>query len=162
MHVLALDVSDSQAKGAERQGLRQKSPSDQGSFTYRIGNITPGALLRSVDEWIADISPPAVESHPPSVVFVALHACGSLTPDILRTSVSEMRGSNGGNRSWSLNAAIVVGCCYNMMEGKGSSPYYAPGRSHEFPPQISLYLLASQEMGFPYHHRTSSWQHKSR
>ena len=121
MHVLALDASDSQAKGAERQGLRQKSSSDQGSLTYRIGSITPGTLLQSVDKWIADISLPAAKSHPLPVVFVALHACGSLTPDILRTSVSEMHGSDGEDRSWSLKAAIVVGCCYNMMEGKGLS-----------------------------------------
>jgi len=122
MHVLALDASDSQAKGAERQGLRQKSPNGQGSLTYRIGSITPGTLLQSVDKWITDLSPLTAESHPLPVVFVALHACGSLTPDILRTSVSEMHGSDGGNRSWSLKAAVIVGCCYNMMEGKGQSP----------------------------------------
>jgi len=122
MYVLALDASDNQARGAGRQGLRQKSPSDQGSLTYRIGNVTPGTLLQSVDKWITDISPPAAESHPHPVVFVALHACGSLTPDILRTFVSEMHGGDGENRGWSLKAAIVVGCCYNMMEGKGLPP----------------------------------------
>ena len=129
MHVLALDASDSQAKGAERRGLRQKSLSNQGSLTYRIGNITPNTLLQSVDKWITDLSPLAAGSPPSPVVFVALHACGSLTLDILRTSISEMHGSDGGNRSWSLKAAIVVGCCYNMMEGKGWSP---PRRSSDF------------------------------
>ena len=119
MHVLALDASDTQAKGAERQGSYNKSPSDQGSLTYRIGNITPTTLLQSVDKWIADLSPLAAEARATSVLFVALHACGSLTPDILRTSVSAMHKRGMGRRDWFLKAAIVVGCCYNMMEGKG-------------------------------------------
>jgi len=122
MHVLALDSSDVQAKGAERHGSYIKSPNNQGSLKYRIAKITPSTLLQSVDKWFTDLSPPAVKSHPPSVVFVALHACGSLTTDILRASVSAMYGSDRENRGWSLKATIVVGCCYNMMGGKGWSP----------------------------------------
>ena len=122
MHVLALDASDTQAKGAERQGSYNKSSSDQGSLTYQIGNITPLTLLQSVDKWITELSPLAAESHTTSVVFVALHACGGLTPNILRTSISAMHGNDRGKRDWSLKAAIVVGCCYNMMEGKGWFP----------------------------------------
>ena len=122
MCVLALDASDIQAKGAERRGSYNKSSSNQGSLEYRIAKITPSTLLQSVDEWIADLSPPTDKSRPPSIVFVALHACGSLTTDILRTSVSAMHGSNREKQGWSLKATIVVGCCYNMMEGKGWSP----------------------------------------
>jgi len=121
MHVLALDASDAQAKGAERQGLHNKS-NDQGSLTYQIAKITPSTLLQLVDKWIIGLSPLTTESHPPSIMFVALHACGSLTTDIFRTSISAMHGSDRGKHSWSLKAAIVVGCCYNMMEEKGMSP----------------------------------------
>lgn len=123
MHVLALDSSDTQAKGAERQGLYHNLSSDQGSLTYRIARITPSTLLQSVDDWIADLGPPlSAGSHPSSIIFVALHACGSLATDILRTSVSAMHGRDSKKRCWSLKAAIVVGCCYNMMGGKGWFP----------------------------------------
>ena len=119
MHVLALDSSDTQAKGAERRGSHHKLSDDQGSLTYQVAKITPSDLLQSVDEWIRDFSPPKAQLHPPSVVFVALHACGSLATDVLRTTVSIIHGSKGEQLSWSLRAAFVVGCCYNMMEGRG-------------------------------------------
>jgi hypothetical protein len=121
MHVLALDSSDTQANGAERRRSYDKLSGDQGSLTYKISKVTPSSLLQLVDEWIADLSPTA-GLHPPSVVFVALHACGSLTTDILRTYVSAIRGSDREKHSWSLKAAFIVGCCYNMMEGKGRYP----------------------------------------
>lgn len=122
MHVLALDLSDTQAKGAERQGSYHKLLDDQGSLTYQVAKVTPSSILQSVDKWIADLSPQLVESHPPSIVFVALHACGSLATDILRTTVSAMYGSAKGNHNWSLRATFVVGCCYNMMEERGWCP----------------------------------------
>lgn len=123
MHVLALDLSDTQAKGAGRQGLYHKPSSNQGSLTYRIVTITPSTLLQSVDEWIADLSSPSSAGpHPPSIMFVALHACGSLATDILHTSVSVMHGRDGRKHGWSFKAAVVVGCCYNMMEGRGWFP----------------------------------------
>ena len=122
MHVLALDSSDIQANGAERRGSYNNSPSDQGSLTYRVAKITPSTLLQSVDDWIADISPSSVGSHLPTVMFVGLHACGSLATDILRTAVSEIHGSDSKKRGWSLKAVVVVGCCYNTMEGKGWFP----------------------------------------
>jgi hypothetical protein len=121
MHVLALDSSAIQVNGAERRRSYDKMSGGQGSLTYKIAKVTPNSLLQSVDEWITALSPSA-ELHPPSVVFVALHACGSLTADILRTSVSAMRGSNGEKHGWTLKAAFVVGCCYNMMEEKGRYP----------------------------------------
>lgn len=121
MHVLALDSSDTQANGAERRRSYGKLSPNQGSLTYKISKVTPSSLLQLVDEWITDLSPTA-GSHPPSVVFVALHACGSLTTDILRTSVSVMRGSDREKHSWSLKAAFIVGCCYNMIDGKGWYP----------------------------------------
>ena len=117
MHVLALDSSDTQAKGAKRRGLYHKSSSNQGSLTYRVVKITSATLLQSVDEWVTNLFPLSAGSHPSSIMFVALHACGSLATDILRTSVSAMCDSE--KRGWSLKATIVVGCCYNMMEGKG-------------------------------------------
>lgn len=124
MHVLALDSSGTQANGAEKQGSYHKLSGDQGSLTYQIAKVTPCSLLQSVNKWITDSSPLTVESHPPSVVFVALHACGSLTTDILRTSVSVMRRSDEKKRGWSLRAAFVVGCCYNMIEERGGYPFY--------------------------------------
>lgn len=122
MHVLALDSSDTQAKGAERRGSHHNLSIHQGSLTYRIARVTPTALLRSVDEWITELAPLPVGSRLPSVIFVALHACGSLATDILRASIAVMGGGDSEKHSWSLRAAIVVGCCYNRMERRGWFP----------------------------------------
>lgn len=86
--------------------------------------ITPSSLLQLVDKWITDFFPLIAESHPLPVVFVALHACGSLTTDILRTSVSAMHGGGDKKRGWSLRATFIVGCCYNLMEERGWYPSY--------------------------------------
>lgn len=63
------------------------------------------------------------------MVYVALHACGSLTPSILRAilrgikeSVSRDKQNDGSAKCLhraTVCGAVVVGCCYNLMEGSG-------------------------------------------
>lgn len=164
LHVLALDWSDVQTKGAARKEKittrkREQAPSTaadvdtgecgdssmgrrhaanvreqrNGSLTYKTLKITSDTLFDAVDEWISS------EAHtvqraaecgtscrhldtifgPTPVLFVALHACGSLTPNILRTFVNNVQDS-GNTRVWLPRAAVIIGCCYNLLESAGT------------------------------------------
>ncbi|KZT67082.1 hypothetical protein DAEQUDRAFT_673865 [Daedalea quercina L-15889] len=151
LHVLALDWSDVQSKGAARRETighkkRKKVPDDlttgaaigdvgevigvrkgsqtsedgsKGSLTYKTLEIRSDSLLRAVDEWAEEMranqesGSTSGESLP--TLFVALHACGSLTLNLLRAFISRLQG-NGAKRRWAPCAAVIVGCCYNLLE----------------------------------------------
>jgi hypothetical protein len=106
----------------------------QGSITHKTAYITPETLRAALDEWmdelngdharIHDSDPQRDDSHgrkedsnaePRPILIVALHACGSLTPDILRTYLA------GGGRGWKPAALVVVGCCYNLLREEGEN-----------------------------------------
>ncbi|KAF7365455.1 Methyltranfer-dom domain-containing protein [Mycena venus] len=54
------------------------------------------------------------EADPAPVLLVALHACGSLTPDILRTFFIQQDAPKD-RRLWTPVGVIAVGCCYNLL-----------------------------------------------
>lgn len=78
---------------------------------------------------------------PTAVLLVALHACGSLTPSILRAFLSAQRHPNRpqgqvssdpnkpkvaalqdpAQRNWIPAGLVLVGCCYNLLEPSGKS-----------------------------------------
>ncbi|KAI0689417.1 methyltransferase domain-containing protein [Cerioporus squamosus] len=151
LHVLALDWSDIQTQGAARKDASKSRRKDQteqvnagyppsheelnsrgasaGSLTYVTTRIDKESLLASTRAWVEDVrrsgrqSSTEHEAAPTSVLMVALHACGSLTLDILRAFVAAAaRGhrtgvSAGQERiSWTPQGAVIVGCCYNMMQ----------------------------------------------
>ncbi|KAI0768972.1 methyltransferase domain-containing protein [Trametes elegans] len=114
------------------------SPASRGSLTYVTAKIDPETLLDSTHGWIdrqlaaANASSPSGcspstaqrEPSPAPVLFVALHACGSLTPDILRAFAAALKaeppshsppGPVLAEAAWTPAAAAVVGCCYNML-----------------------------------------------
>ncbi|EGN98120.1 hypothetical protein SERLA73DRAFT_161035 [Serpula lacrymans var. lacrymans S7.3] len=116
------------------QGTNHNLLPKEGVISHKTVHITPQTLQASIQDWllsdapgigarnvIGDIS--VNESDRPAevikaipVLLVALHACGSLTPDILRTFVSNHRGGANSNPStWKSQALVVVGCCYNLM-----------------------------------------------
>ena len=152
LHVLALDWSDVQSKGAARREamgpkkrnkdpLRptkpsgassdatresveppMRSPECQGSLLYRTLEIRSDSLLCAVDQWAEEMRAmhgPHCSSLP--TLFVALHACGSLTPNLLRAFISRLRGDET-RRNWCPRAAVIVGCCYNLLEAGGQCP----------------------------------------
>jgi len=94
-------------------------------LTYKTLAITSDVLLDAVDEWISDQSSGPGISQDASkavsepiltpVLVVALHACGSLTPSTLRAFLSRLRALNS-ETTWVPRAAVVVGCCYNLLE----------------------------------------------
>ncbi|KAH7925888.1 hypothetical protein BV22DRAFT_1104685 [Leucogyrophana mollusca] len=107
----------------------------KGSLTHKTIRITPQSLDLSIQDWLLADGPESAtsigtvqskkdaaypqadgSSKPIPVLFVALHACGSLTPDILRTFLSNHKASaEHGRPSWQAHGLVVVGCCYNLM-----------------------------------------------
>ncbi|KAJ7725353.1 methyltransferase domain-containing protein [Mycena metata] len=111
-HLLALDSSEIQTKGAQR---REERTGIIGSITQKTIHITPTTLCESIDEWIGSISSQEdSEANPAPVLLVALHACGSLTPDILRSFFIQ-RTASKDRPLWTPIAMIAVGCCYNLL-----------------------------------------------
>ncbi|TFK48632.1 hypothetical protein OE88DRAFT_1614951, partial [Heliocybe sulcata] len=114
LHVLAIDGDGAQTQGAERRAAKvQKGKAHEhagaGSLTHKTVRITPDTLKSAVDEWTAGQG--AVP-----VLVVALHACGSLTPDIVRCCLAQRR------ENWTLAGAVLVGCCYNLIVPSDCDP----------------------------------------
>jgi hypothetical protein len=119
--VLALDSDEHQTSGAIRRGDNAKKTCEetgtragilQGStsLSHRTVHIGDAASLRTViSSWIAEDT----ASHEiVPIVVVALHACGDLTPTILRFLTNSKLDPP---QQWNIVGAVVVGCCYNMM-----------------------------------------------
>lgn len=155
LHVLALDWSEVQTKGAARKedmkanrrsghkhAAKSSVPHNQntaappgvstrngplgnssaGSLTYVTTKIDTDTLLASARAWLAERHPSVTPDLvvPTPVLLVALHACGSLTPDILRAFVAAYKPAPGtGPCVWAPRAAVIVGCCYNMLREQG-------------------------------------------
>lgn len=134
-----------QAKGAARRektgthGLALPSKEDfdsneksrMGSLTYKTVDITQESLLISTDDWMSRSrsiplrQPSSVEEKELAtapVLMVALHACGSLTLDICRALASRIKdkGPVAGSETWRPRAAVIVGCCYNLLRPEGA------------------------------------------
>ncbi|EIM86094.1 uncharacterized protein STEHIDRAFT_157609 [Stereum hirsutum FP-91666 SS1] len=186
-HVLALDGSDVQTKGAERRrqweqkgktpasrttGVPEKNGAasveisgrtrTRGSLTHKTIHITPSTLYQAVTAWIQDApysysddsSSTENLNTPIPVLVVGLHACGSLTPDILRVFLSFHDSPPNTTApphitTWTPKAAVVVGCCYNMMNAEDfplskafrAAPHASPSPSPS--PSLSLTLTPS-------------------
>ncbi|KAH9922652.1 methyltransferase domain-containing protein [Fomitopsis serialis] len=171
LHVLALDWSDVQSKGAVRRetigpkkwkrrssrsandpvsdanmtGESQNGPpacehAKTGTLTYKTLEIRSDSLLCAVNEWAEEVLATQgsdASSPPVPMLFVALHACGSLTPNVLRAFTSRLR-STEPRTIWVPRAAVIVGCCYNLLEA-GDFPLSCTLklRSHE-PPAMTF------------------------
>ncbi|CAE6464380.1 unnamed protein product [Rhizoctonia solani] len=143
--VLALDGDEGQTEGAtlrgkglshaERQRARnvEGSPADGGDSSHlaspvahRTLFITSDSLLHAVDEWIGDLDFDQ-ETSPHPVLITGLHACGSLTPAVLRCFVDLCARVNqkGCDKEWMPVALALVGCCYNLMRNADDFPLSA-------------------------------------
>ncbi|KAL5529577.1 hypothetical protein ACEPAG_5562 [Sanghuangporus baumii] len=133
LHVLALDSSQNQTESSYRNSQKSKS---NGTLTHRTIWLGEGPSFKShpgfkgsevenskglenvIDAWMNAFNErdesriSGNERKPDPVVFVALHACGSLTPSILQEVLSHRQSTN---RKWFAAATVVVGCCYNLM-----------------------------------------------
>ncbi|CAE6538215.1 unnamed protein product [Rhizoctonia solani] len=142
-HVLALDGDEGQTEGAtlrgqglshaERQRVRNREdhPTDDrdtnsrlvAPVTHRTLFITSDSLLHAVDEWIGSLDNP--EALPRPVLVTGLHACGSLTPAVLRCFIRLCTHPNQvtcRKKKWAPAALALVGCCYNLMRNADDFP----------------------------------------
>ncbi|KAF9561330.1 hypothetical protein CPC08DRAFT_707462 [Agrocybe pediades] len=134
--ILALDADTAQTAGAQRWEERLL-PKTHLPIDHKVVFISPDSLLAAVDDWVLETSGGdcnATEGSVP-VIFVGLHACGSLTPDILRAFTKTV--STSSRRNWQPAGLVVVGCCYNLMVPTD----YPPSLKHL---PASAYQLAAQ------------------
>ncbi|KAJ3552267.1 hypothetical protein NM688_g4241 [Phlebia brevispora] len=122
LEVLAVDWSPVQAEGAARREEARFEPtkreSVKGSLTYQTLTINKDSLLHVTDEWAAHITSALSEEtiKPLPVLLLALHACGSLTIDVLRAFCERVKSSE--TMKWRPVAALIVGCCYNLLKAE--------------------------------------------
>jgi hypothetical protein len=111
-----LDADEAQTFGAQRWESRLlPSPSSENpAITHRTIHISPEALVRAIDEWIPQTYAIGYPNDA-QVILVGLHACGSLTPNVIR-AFSQSRFEKKG---WKFVAVLVVGCCYNLLDPGG-------------------------------------------
>jgi len=126
--ILALDADKAQTIGAQRWERQLPLPTTTTKeenilITHKTIHITPKKLFETVDEWIKEDDDASSEEDGREeipVLLVGLHACGSLTPDIIRTFGQSRRS----NKMWKFAAAVVIGCCYNLMNPGGKSFFF--------------------------------------
>ncbi|KAK2459662.1 hypothetical protein APHAL10511_008307 [Amanita phalloides] len=118
--ILALDSDQWQTRGSqvweERVARALRASCNDSPFTpifHKTIHITSDTLIPAVDEWVSETSEKIDESDPDPILFLALHACGSLTPDILRACISATRREKV---TWRMAGVVVVGCCYNLLK----------------------------------------------
>jgi hypothetical protein len=129
---LALDSDHAQTKGAQA-----RDPSN--GITHKTIHITPTTLINAIDDWIPSTPTPV------QVLLVALHACGSLTPDILRAFLSVLQNPTN-HPTWTPISVVAVGCCYNLMSIPADFPLSSSLLSANPPLHLpkSAFQLASQ------------------
>lgn len=113
-HILALDADEAQTNGA-RKWEERLLPNASPPISHKTLLINPENLIATIDDWITTDGSGQM---PASVIFVALHACGSLTPDIFRTYFASVKRKLV-ERIWTAVMVVVVGCCYNLMYPTG-------------------------------------------
>ena len=129
------------AKGKSTKQKQQSAVDDQqtavsavqeaesATLAYRKIVITAESLVKVTEDWIQQSTvPDQVETpatpplHHTPVFLVALHACGSLTLDVLRAFVEQSQRAQSGQGSWKPAGGLVVGCCYNLLRPEGKLP----------------------------------------
>jgi hypothetical protein len=91
-------------------GAQAETPQESTSLSHKTIHIGDAASLRAaISSWIADDN---ASNEIVPIVVVALHACGDLTPSILRFLTACKADPP---QQWRIVGAVVVGCCYNMM-----------------------------------------------
>ncbi|KAG6854656.1 hypothetical protein C0991_003304 [Blastosporella zonata] len=124
---LALDNDHVQTHGSQARG----GPKVTG-ITHRTIHLTPDTLVSAIDDW--------VPSTPTPVLLVALHACGSLTPDLFRAALSLSKA----HQKWYPAAIVAVGCCYNLMCPPNDFPLHNLNKNPLPSLPASAYQMAAQ------------------
>ncbi|KAF9462999.1 methyltransferase domain-containing protein [Collybia nuda] len=135
-YTLALDSDHAQTTGAQSRAANAVTH----DITHRTLHITEHTLLRAIDDWIpSTLGDTDTNAAPVPVLFIALHACGSLTPDILRAF---LRAHAAPPPLWTPLALVAVGCCYNLLHPHDFPLAPLPSPPPPLPP--AAYHLAAQ------------------
>ena len=124
------DQNAKRTKKKDRQVAEQLPPSQSvnrsGSLTYKKLVITAESLVTTTDKWLEEMERPLDDdgvstsgNDTTSVFVVGLHACGSLTLDILRAVVRQLRNMHSHKTLWVPAGGLIVGCCYNLLRPEG-------------------------------------------
>ncbi|KAG8214795.1 hypothetical protein J3R82DRAFT_9932 [Butyriboletus roseoflavus] len=121
-------IESTNAEHLRRSDSQTSIGARKGSLTHQTVHVCPRTLEESIADWLTD---PGIQrrGHPDThqsptppepvpVMLVALHACGSLTVDVLRSFLSDRARApqeNDVGHSWRPHSLVVVGCCYNLM-----------------------------------------------
>ena len=119
---------------------------DLGTLDYETIAVDADSLLAVTDRWMTKYEKPICDTRDPiqgptPVLWVALHACGSLTLDILRAFARRIRQEDQKTtRTWVPTSAVIVGCCYNMLRPEGKSALFSKEACCSFSPIHSLQI----------------------
>lgn len=123
--VLALESDEGQLAGASKRQQAAESSSPRGSVTYKnifVSDIQ--SLKNAVDVWLEDSHDGDGENRQEiPVAFTGLHACGSLTPTVLRAFTTFGSRREQGTQRWCSDSLALVGCCYNLLHPFGMSSF---------------------------------------
>ncbi|KAJ7695717.1 hypothetical protein B0H17DRAFT_1198493 [Mycena rosella] len=130
LHLLALDSSEIQTRGAQRW---EERTGIVGSITQKTIHITPATLDPK-------------RSRP--VLLVALHACGSLTPDILRTFFIQRAAASKDRPLWTPIGMIVLGFSHFPLSkciSSAAPPISLPSSAYHMAAQIPAQWFRTAE-----------------
>ncbi|EJU03089.1 hypothetical protein DACRYDRAFT_106264 [Dacryopinax primogenitus] len=111
LNVLALDFSEVQTSGSIHWAQQAKEQNLK--LSHVTHHISQATLPGLVQNWI-DGRHLARSNR--NVIVIGLHACGSLTVEVLRACMDNMKPQDDGAADhWKIKACAIVGCCYNML-----------------------------------------------
>lgn len=128
-HILALESDEGQLQGARRREEATKTDANlhTGSVTYKTLFISDTERLADVvGEWLnqtRDVPAEGTTSRctdSAPVIITGLHACGSLTPTVLR-AFTTLSSRPRRKPQWCASSLALVGCCYNLLHPSGTS-----------------------------------------
>lgn len=150
MDVLAVDWSESQKEGGERldrvsrkdtrkgkakaevdeADLGEGGEGRRGKLEHRVQKLDEPSILALLDE---DAASSTTRQGP---LVVALHACGDLTPSLLRAFVTHIKGLPTDEPGTHKPTLVAVGCCYNLLSDPSLplSSFLPPSRLSLSPP----------------------------
>lgn len=120
-----LDLNNSTGVAAS---TAQDAARSSGCITRATVFVDQITLPEAIKQW-TDGTP---AHHTIPVLMTGLHACGSLTPAVLRSFVSlyhQQKATEEKERSWRCAGLALVGCCYNRIReiGRGESYFGLAG-----------------------------------
>ncbi|KAG8860900.1 hypothetical protein FRB96_003635 [Tulasnella sp. 330] len=98
----------------------EEPPPCSGSVTRSIVFVDQRTLPQAIEGWIQSADIEQRRSGVARCLLTGLHACGSLTPSVLRSFVTLYRDQKDStneeqHRTWKCAGMALVGCCYNKI-----------------------------------------------